>query len=273
MTFQINSNSEISPNASLYDFTVDFYPNSGIQADFEAAFIDTFATYGNESSCGCHLIAGLAAADSHPSSQDLIDAGLLPCDPLGPSSAEQYSFYARGALSSLAMLDYPYPCEFVSHLPANPVQVACSLMADESRSPLAALHRAVLMYVNASGDLKCVDLNAELVGNRRLSAPLRNKPAQATDLGVISWNYQACTQLIIEPITSNGYGFYPEQDYQIPEVEASCARMFNVTSRPDDIIMSLGRGPDWMHVSNVVFMENSKDVRLPPPAHSIYIAR
>jgi pimeloyl-ACP methyl ester carboxylesterase len=240
---------------------VDFYPNSGVQADFEAAFFDTFAKYGNDSSCGCNLIAGLAAADSHPSSQDLIGAGLLPCDPLDSNSAEQYAFYARGALSSLAMLDYPYPCQFVSHLPANPVQVACSLMSDQSGSPLAALHRAVLMYVNATADLKCIDLKAELVGKRRWPAPFRNKLLHSTDLGVISWNYQACTQLIIEPITSDGYGFYPEQDSQIAEVEASCARLFGVDARPNDLIMSLGRGPDWVHVSNVVFMENSKDVR------------
>jgi dipeptidyl-peptidase-2 len=80
---------------------------------------------------------------------------------------------------------------------------------------------------------------------------------------VTSWNYQACTQLIIEPITSDGFGFYPEQDSQIKELEASCARMFGVESRPDDLIISLGRGADWKHVSNVVFMENSKDVRVP----------
>jgi hypothetical protein len=241
---------------------VDFYPNSGAQADFEAAFIDTFAKYGNESTCASHLIAGLAIADSHPSSQDLIDAGVLACDPLDSNSAEQYSFYARGAISSLAMLDYPYPCEFVSHLPANPVQVACSLMLNQSGSSLAALHRAVLMYVNASSDLDCIDLNAELVGKRRLSAPVHIKPIHSTDLGVISWNYQACTQLIIEPITSDGYGFYPEQDSQIPEVEDSCRRLFGVEARPNDLVVSLGRGPDWMHVSNVVFMENSKDVCL-----------
>jgi dipeptidyl-peptidase-2 len=159
------------------------------------------------------------------------------------------------------MLDYPYPCQFVSHLPANPVQVACSLISEQSSSPLAALHRVVLMYVNATADLKCIDLNAELVGKRRLSSPIRSKPPHSTDLGVISWNYQACTQLIIEPITSDGYGFYPEQDSQIAEVEASCARMFGVDARPNDMIMSLGRGPDLMHLSNVVFMENSKDVR------------
>ena len=244
---------------------VDFYPNSGIQADFEAAFIDTFAKYGNDSSCGCNVVAGLSAADSAPSSQQLLDAGLLPCDTLGPNSAEQYSFYARGALSSIAMLDYPYPCQFVSHLPANPVQVACSLMSlmlDRNGTSLAALHRAVLMYVNATGDLKCIDLNAELVG-KRVSAPLRNHPMQTSDLGVVSWNYQACTQLIIEPITSDGFGFYPERDSQISEVEANCARMFGVNTRPNDLLISLGRGADWTHVSNVVFMENSKDVRRP----------
>ena len=239
---------------------VDFYPNTGVQADFEASFIDTFAKYGNDSSCGCSLIAGLAAADSHPSSQELLDAGLLPCDALGPNSAEQYSFYARGALASLAMLDYPYPCQFVSHLPANPVQAACSLMSNRSGSSLASLHRAVLMYVNATGDLKCLDLNAELVGKRRSSELLRNKAVQSTDLGVVSWNYQACTQLIIEPITSDGYGFYPEQDSQIQEVEASCQKMFGVVARPQDLALSFGRGADWMHASNIVFMENSKDV-------------
>ncbi len=242
---------------------VDFYPNSGIQSDFEAALIDTFSKYGNDSDCGCNVIASLAAADSGPSGQELLDAGLLPCDALGPDSAEQYSFYARGALSSLAMLDYPYPCEFVSHLPANPVQTACSLMSSmlhRNGSSLAALHSAVLMYVNATGNLKCIDLNAELVGKRRLSAPLRNNIIRSSDLGVISWNYQACTQLIIEPITSDGYGFYPEQDSQVSEVEASCARMFGVAGRADDLVISLGRGADWNHVSNIVFMENSKDV-------------
>jgi dipeptidyl-peptidase-2 len=116
------------------------------------------------------------------------------------------------------------------------------------------------MYVNASADLACVDLNAELVGKQRLSAPRRSNIVGATDLGVISWNYQACTQLIIEPITSDGYGFYPEQDSQVREVEASCARMFGVLARPLDLVVSLGRGADWHHVSNVIFMENSKDV-------------
>jgi dipeptidyl-peptidase-2 len=240
---------------------VDFYPGTGVQADFEASFIDTFAKYGNDTSCGSSLIAGLAAADSHPSSQELLEAGLLPCDALSPNSAEQYSFYARGALASLAMLDYPYPCQFVSHLPANPVQAACSLLSNRSKlSSLASLHRAVLMYVNATGDLKCLDLNAELVGKRGFSALLRNKAVQSTDLGVVSWNYQACTQLIIEPITSDGYGFYPEQDSQIQEVEASCLKMFGVVARPQDLAVSFGRGADWMYASNIVFMENSKDV-------------
>jgi dipeptidyl-peptidase-2 len=86
---------------------------------------------------------------------------------------------------------------------------------------------------------------------------------QTSDLGVVSWNYQACTQLIIEPITSDGFGFYPERDSQISEVEANCARMFGVNTRPNDLLISLGRGADWTHVSNVVFMENSKDVRRP----------
>ena len=41
-------------------------------------------------------------------------------------AAERYAFYARGAVASLAMLDYPYDCEFVGVLPANPVRRACA---------------------------------------------------------------------------------------------------------------------------------------------------
>ena len=47
---------------------------------------------------------------------------------LGSNVAEQFAFYAAGAASSLAMVDYPYPCGFMSPLPANPVQAACAAL-------------------------------------------------------------------------------------------------------------------------------------------------
>lgn len=118
----------------------------------------------------------------------------------------RYAFYARGAVASIAMLDYPYPASFVAPLPANPVQRACSLLASAAPSnavsALAALHRVVLSYVNATEDLPCVDLRAELVGS---GGGLGGGGAVgASDLGSTAWNYQACTELLLEPITSDG---------------------------------------------------------------------
>ena len=57
----------------------------------------------------------------------------------------------------------------------------------------------------------------------------------AKSLGDISltWNYQACTELVLEPLTSDGDGFYVEDDSQIAEVAARCQQIFgDIVTRP-----------------------------------------
>jgi len=234
----------------------------------------------------------------------------------------QFAFYAAGAASSLAMVDYPYPCGFMSPLPANPVQAACAVLlqgggSDEPVVQIARLATVALQYVNASGDLPCFDLDAELVGH-----PEANKPAAAgdatagsgrgrsvgkgrglrstgvktnptaphvrsSDLGVTAWNYQACTELPLEPITSDGFGFYPPGGNgtgllgsalgselggsggglggpgQTAEVVRRCAQVFGVEARPFFLPLAFGRGGDYSDpargLANVLFVENSKD--------------
>ena len=189
---------------------------------------------------------------------------------------------------------------------------------------VSRLLAVALQYVNASGDLPCLDLAAELVGHpkpaaqpakrqglRRLlsSAPTQptgrsstssstgvpaaaGSPLGSSDLGVVAWNYQACTQLPLEPLTSDGYGFYPPggngtgKDYflgggslgggglgrgggglggpgQTAEVARRCAEVFGVETRPFWMPLAFGRGPDYSDpvrgLSNVLFIENSKD--------------
>ena len=69
----------------------------------------------------------------------------------------------------------------------------------------------------------------------------------------------ACTELLLEPITSDGYGFYPQSREQIAEVERNCQAMFEVEPRPHWLIAAFGRGADYRHVSNIFFSENDKD--------------
>ena len=76
---------------------------------------------------------------------------------------------------------------------------------------------------------------------------------------MVAWNYQACTELPLEPLTSDGYGFYPPSPQQLGETTALCAQRFGVRPRPQWLALGFGRGADYRHASNIVFMENEKD--------------
>lgn len=212
---------------------------------------------------------------------------LLPIADAGfPHAGCTDAFYAKGALASIALADYPYPANFIAPLPANPVQQACAALIgtptrhDARHDVLRGLHQAVLGLVNATRDLPCVDLSAELVGrgggafgsSGRLP-PSRLAWATAADagagaraslgdavMGVTAWNYQACTELLLEPMSSDGYGFYPPSDSQLAsETLALCARRFDVEPRPAWMPLAFGRAADFRHASNIIFMENDKD--------------
>ena len=64
----------------------------------------------------------------------------------------------------------------------------------------------------------------------------------------------------MEPITSDGYGFFPPSSAQYSEVMQNCAGRFQVQPRPFWMATSFGVGRDYSrYLSNVIFMENSKD--------------
>ncbi|EOD21420.1 hypothetical protein EMIHUDRAFT_241178 [Emiliania huxleyi CCMP1516] len=208
---------------------VDFY--DGVQSRFAAAVNRTFAVYGGKGSgCSSALQAALAAADAATPSQ-LVAAGVRPCDPMGGDAA---------------MLDYPYQSRFVGLLPPNPVRRACGDLLAPGE-PLRRLHSAVLRLVNGTGALRCVDLRAELVGGRP------GWWADGSDLG-------ACTELPLEPITSDGFGFYPEASgKQAAQLADRCADRFGVQPRPGWMGLAFGHGADYRHHSNLLFVENDKD--------------
>ncbi|GAB5369152.1 hypothetical protein AAMO2058_001381200 [Amorphochlora amoebiformis] len=111
------------------------------------------------------------------------------------------------------------------------------------------------MLVNSTGQLKCHNISKELLQKSPNSLVCGN-------LGDISipWNYQACSELILEPLTSEGLGFYVEEDVQIPEVERACRERFNVTSRPFWMPYSFGTARDMLRTArNIFFSDGEKD--------------
>ena len=183
-----------------------------VQTLFLDAVVNTFEVYGGgRGGCGTALRRALNAVDN-ATIEELIVAGVRPCHAWRADSAERYAFYAKGAIADIALVDYPYPTNFIAPLPANPVQAACRVLETRSdisdaassahklrASTLQSLHRAVLTLVNASGDLSCLDLRAELVGDPSAGQPtIGRAPASSfqratvasSDLGVTAWNYQ-----------------------------------------------------------------------------------
>ena len=236
---------------------VDLYPGEGKERPFFDAGLEVYGTYGS-AACEADLraaLAALTAAAKTAAGRDALARSFRTCEPLpDPVDGDRLTSYVNGALSTLAMLDYPYASAFVAPMPANPVRVACGRVA-AAPSAASKLKGAVDVFLNHTGETACYDARRELLAAPG-AAPLRA-------LGAIDrpWNYQACTELPLEPLTSDGFGFFvPQSPKALAEVEAACRDRFGVAPRPDWLRQSFGDGPQLAaSLRNVVFTDGDKD--------------
>ena len=110
----------------------------------------------------------LEAKSQSPSGREEISKALGSCEDLQneTSAGSKADFFIRGVASTLAMLDYPVPTNFLTPLPANPVKVACQHIARAGHGSLWGLRALIDLFLNATaGGYRCYDLMAEMVGN------------------------------------------------------------------------------------------------------------
>lgn len=268
---------------------VDLYPGEGKQELFYEATLHDFRKYGARAGfplCADTVEAALAAVETLDDDLPLLTRTFHTCRPLaaGPDGAgvEKLLFFIKGALATMACVDYPFAADFITPMPASPVNVACARVAaaagpagpNASAATLArALQAGVSVFTNYTGIVPCHNVSEELVGHlpRPPSHGVRGRRpnnANAVGVGDIAyddivrpWNYQACTELILEPLTTDGSGFYTESDAQVAEVAANCRKQFGgVSVRPEWMVRSFGTGAQLARATtNIVFSDGEKD--------------
>eukprot|EP00037_Helgoeca_nana_P010846 m.96299 g.96299 ORF g.96299 m.96299 type:complete len:540 (-) comp20459_c1_seq3:129-1748(-) len=269
----------LSVGALAASAPVDIYPGEAKSAAFWNATLYTYQTYGgDEGGCAQWVSAAVVRLSAPGVDRQLLTSTFMTCAPVvSDNDVARLQLYIQGALATEAMVDYPYASTFVTPMPANPVKFACSKTAGTRPTSVDALLFESLntiqnVFLNYTAELKCHNISAELL--RFKSSPHtssgRIKPmsmpsqgAKAAPLGDIGrpWNYMACSSLILEPLTSDGDGFFVPREDQIPEIEAACRRSFSrVTPRIHWTERSYGNGIQLArNLRNVLFSDGDKD--------------
>ncbi|KJE90179.1 prolylcarboxypeptidase [Capsaspora owczarzaki ATCC 30864] len=167
------------------------------------------------------------------------------CGTLQPADYATFIGWLEAGLTYMAMTDYPYASNFLQPMPAWPVDASCkallSTFAGTSDS-VAALNTAVGVYYNYTGQTAC-----------------NNISSQATsDLGVLGWDYQSCTEMVM-PMGSDGiHDMFPAAPWDLKSFNEYCKKRWNVVPRPTWAATSFG-GFNITAGSNIVFSNGMLD--------------
>ncbi|XVF15373.1 hypothetical protein REPUB_Repub09cG0146700 [Reevesia pubescens] len=160
-------------------------------------------------------------------------------------SVQDLSDWLYSAYSSLAMVNYPYPSNFLMPLPGHPIREVCRKIdgSPDDSSILERVFNGVSIYYNYTGDVDCFQLDDD-------------------PHGMDGWNWQACTEMIM-PMSCANTSMYPPYDWDYSARQEECRRNFQVTPRPRWITTEFG-GHDIEHVlkffgSNIIFSNGLLD--------------
>ncbi|KAI9999187.1 hypothetical protein PInf_004006 [Phytophthora infestans] len=161
--------------------------------------------------------------------------------------------WAKSAFDYMAMGNYPYPSSYimngVSVLPAYPVRVACSFVADEFAPDdevalLSAFAKSLGVYYNSTKHQECYELNAA-----------SNESALDSDF----WDYIFCAE-IYQPQNVDGVNdMFWSIPWNFTADNENCKREWGVEIRPLWATTQYGGRKALKAASNIVFSNGNYD--------------
>lgn len=192
------------------------------------------------------------------------------CDPIeSKQEAQKLQELVTGAFFYLAMINYPYPTEFLQPVPAWPVGVSCSRLfhgkaeetevflserrLEHSKSDhtlehlyLESLKKAIDVYYNYNGDAGCLDLNGGSEGH----------------LDAAGWWVMACNEMVMPMSFGTDKDMFLEEKFNYEEFSKSCEQRFGTVPQYDFAMDFFGgKNPkrEFMYASNIVFVNGDLD--------------
>jgi len=167
------------------------------------------------------------------------------CQRVSPDNYTAVRDWLYDTYGNLAMMNYPYPTEFLKKVPGHPVKVSCSYLNKDFSSDddlLNGVYQAVNVFHNFSGNVQCND-----IGN-----------TGGDNLGDAGWNIQTCNEMVM-PFCGNGQGdmFYPYPwDFNV--FRKDCEKNYKVTPDLNKARLMFG-AKNIATASNIIFSNGDID--------------
>ncbi|KAI6695038.1 hypothetical protein NL676_022748 [Syzygium grande] len=143
-------------------------------------------------------------------------------------NTEELANWLDSAYSFLAMVDYPYPSEFLMPLPGYPIREVCRKIdgCPDGTSILERVFEGVGVYYNYTGEVDCFELDDD-------------------PHGMDGWNWQACTEMVMPMSSSPDASMFPTYNFNFSAFQDKCWTDYKVIPRPRWITTQFG-GKDIM---------------------------